>query len=99
MSPELVKKLTSEKINATVTRKVFGRQKPQKSLHDEINTHGITIFLCSFAQAFVIFPAIIVGILWGISAFFEVGSQKALNYFYGRETGWGRFVDVGKMKK
>jgi hypothetical protein len=73
-----------EKIKKVVTKKLYGHQRPKKSLHDELMPSGITIFLDAIMKVYMIFPAILIGVLSGIGAAFEIGLKKAIETYKGK---------------
>ena len=89
--PELAPKLAAamespktEAIKKVVTRKLYGHQKKQKTLREELHGSGIDVLLTAFHGVWMIFPAIIVGIMAGIGAAFETGINKALETYRGK---------------
>lgn len=71
-------------INAVVTKKVFGRQKPKKGLVDPLNPKGFNILVVAFMKVFMIVPALVIGILSGVGALFEVTFDKTLETYRGK---------------
>ena len=71
-----------EKIKKTVTRKLYGRQKPRKQ--DDLMPTTAKDFLESFGQMCMIIPAIVIGVLSAIGAAFEIGLKKALETYRGK---------------
>lgn len=70
-----------EKIKKVVTKKLYGHQKKQKTLREELRGTGIDILLTAWHDVWMIFPAIIIGIMAGIGAAFEIGTKKALETY------------------
>jgi hypothetical protein len=73
----------SEAIKKVVTRKLYKHQKPEKSMHDHLNPDLLIVVLDAMHGVWMIFPAIIVGIMSGIGAAFEFGIKKALETYRG----------------
>lgn len=82
---EQPEKLRLQKINQTVTKKVFGKQKAKKiNPKDQLMPTTVMAYFDAIGQMLMIFPAIFIGLISGISAFFSVGIQSALDTFNGK---------------
>jgi hypothetical protein len=73
-----------EAIKKVVTRKLYGHQAKKKTLHQQINATGVDVLLEAWHGVWMIFPAIIIGIMSGIGAAFEIGTKKALETYRGK---------------
>jgi hypothetical protein len=71
-----------EQIKKIVTKKLYGKQKPQKTLREELS--GFMMLVEAFHKVWMILPAIVIGVLSGIGAAFEVGLKKAAETYRGR---------------
>jgi hypothetical protein len=67
-----------EKINKTVTKKLYHKQKPQPSFSAQMLPSCLSTVVSTFNSMLMIIPAILVGIMAGIGAAFEVGMEKAM---------------------
>ena len=70
-----------EKINKSVTKKLYRNQRPEKSLHEQLFPSCFATLIAAFHGIFMIFPAVLVGLMSGIGAAFEVGMKKALEVY------------------
>lgn len=59
-------------------------RKPNPVSQESLVPNGVEMFLSAFGKVFMIFPAIVVGIMSGIGAAFEVGLKSAMKIYRDR---------------
>lgn len=78
-----------KKINAVVSKKIFGKQRSSsgKKVKDDIVPSQIEVYLSCTSKILLIAPALFIGFIAGILAFFQTMLKTALDTFNGRLKG------------